>query len=69
MGSEHLLRTTDDVALELVFILEPFGLDALLTVGAFLPAVLGAFVPTDMEILAGEERDDFVEHILDELEG
>ena len=69
MGSEHLLGTTDHIALELMFVLEPFILDTLLAVRAFLPAILGAFVPTDVEVFTGEERDYLVEYILDELEG
>ena len=52
-----------------MFILEPFVLDALLAVGALLPADLGALVPADVEVLAGEEGDYLVEDVLDELEG
>ena len=69
MLSEHLLSTADDVALELVFILQAFSLDALLTVGTFLPAILRTFVPSNVEVFAREEGYDFIKHILDELEG
>ena len=69
MLSEHLLSTADDVALELVFILQTFSLDALLAVGTFLPAILRTFVPTNVEVFAREEGYNFIKHILDELEG
>ena len=67
--SKHLLSTADDVALELMLILQPFSLDALLTVGTLLPAILRTFVPTNVEVFAREEGYDFVEYILDELKG
>ena len=69
MLSEHLLSTADDVALELVLILQTFSLDALLAVGTFLPAILRTFVPTNVEVFSREEGYDFVEYILDELKG
>ena len=69
MLSKHLLSTADDVALELVLILQTFSLDALLAVGTFLPAILRTLVPTDVEVFAREEGYDFVEYILDELKG
>ena len=69
MLSKHLLSTADDVALELVLILQTFSLDALLAVRTFLPAILRTFVPTDVEVFAREEGYDFVEYILDELKG
>ena len=51
-----------------MLILGPFVLDALLAVGALLPADLGALVPADVEVLAWEEGDYLVEDVLDELD-
>ena len=49
-------------------IVESFGIDASLTLGAPLPAHLGALVTANVDILIGENRHNLVEDILAELD-
>ena len=52
--SKHLFCTTNDVALQFVFVFQTFVLDALLTLGTFLPASLRAFIAPNVEVLTRE---------------
>ena len=52
-----------------MFVLKTFLLDTLLAVWTDLPAILRALIPSDMDIFAREERNDFLEDVLDELKG
>ena len=69
LAVEVLLDTADHIALELVVVLESFDTLALGTLGALTPVLHRSFVTTDMDVLRGEDRHDFVEDIFEELEG
>ena len=69
LAVEVLLDTADHIALERVVVLESFALHASLTLGALAPVLHRGFVTTDVDVLRGEDRHDFVEDIFEELEG
>ena len=69
LAVEVLLDTADHIALERVVVLETFALHACLTLGALTPVLHRSFVTTDVDVLRGEDRHDFVEDIFEELEG
>ena len=63
------LYAVDEIALQFVYVLQLQALHALLAVGTLVPATLGCFVATDMDVVGREEVDDFIEHILEESKG
>ena len=74
-GFHHLGHAVHHIALEIILLgktlvaLDAQFLDLLLALGALLPANLGAFVATDMDVGRGEEVHHLVEHILDKQHG
>ena len=75
MVGEELFDALRHVALEVVLglelgvILESERADAGLALGALLPALLGALVAADVDVLRGEELHDLGQNPLEELEG
>ena len=75
LSVEVLLHALREVALQAVFLrLLAFGLDAfvlyaLLAKRTFSPARARTLVATDVDVLRGEDLDDFIEHVLYKLEG
>ena len=69
LAVEVLLDTADHIALERMLVLEPLALHTCLTLGALAPVLHRSFVATDVDVLRGEDRHDFVEDIFEELEG
>ena len=59
---------SDEPALQLMFVLEPFARDDLLRHRARLPSDLRCLVPPDVDQPRGEEREHLGQHVLQELE-
>ena len=68
LGVEEPLHPLGEVALQLVFALEPLFLHPRLRERAGLPAVAGHLVSARVDVGAGEQLDHFAQHTLDELE-
>src|SRR5699024_6659456 len=62
------VELADEPALQFVLVGQPLLLDPFLGGVTVLPLGLGAFVPTHVDVGAGEQLDDFVEDVLVELQ-
>ena len=69
LGIDELLDAADEVALQLMLVLQALLLDAGLAAGALLPIVFGHLVAADVDVFAGKQGQDFRQHVLQELEG
>ena len=69
LGGQVLFDLADEIALQLVFVLQSLGLDAGLALGAILPTGLGTFVAADVDEGRGEQPHHFIEHVVQEREG
>ena len=61
-GVQVALDAADEVALQRVLVGQALSGDARLALGAFVPARFGALVAPDVDVLAGEERQDLIQN-------
>src|SRR5258707_3013161 len=67
LGGHEFVDPPDEITLQFVFILETFGLDAGLTIGARLPPILRAFIAADVDEGARKQVHYFGQHILNKF--